>query len=91
MAGYTIYDLLTHLVNQAAWKSEGERAVALASIEEYRQVNLFGQMATVIECDHPPREWIPRGIGRVECNRCHRTLECVDGQIRVAKRDREHW
>lgn len=52
MAAYTIYELLTTLIQRVGWPTEQEKVAALESVEHYRSVSLFGNMATLIECPH---------------------------------------
>lgn len=52
-AGYDIYTLLDTLIDRAAWPSESERVAAHDSVQQYREVALFGNMAAIIACTHP--------------------------------------
>jgi hypothetical protein len=73
VAGYSIYEVLRTLVERVGWPNEAERVVVLESIAEAERVSLFGNMATLIECQHVRTEqksW----KDNVKCVDCGRIL-----------------
>lgn len=51
-AGYDLYTLLDTIIDRLSWPSETERIAAHDSVQAYRDVSLFGNMATLIQCSH---------------------------------------
>lgn len=52
MAGYSPYELLHEIIERVAWRSEGEKAIAHESVNEWQSVNLFGNYALLLSCQH---------------------------------------
>jgi hypothetical protein len=52
MAAFTPYDLYRLLVNRVGWPTESEKMAALESIDQWEQVQLFGNLASLMECAH---------------------------------------
>ncbi len=69
VAGYTLYEVLRTLVERVGWPTEEEKRVVIESIAEAERVNLFGNMATIIECTH---EDVPESTGK--CTGCGRQI-----------------
>lgn len=67
-AAYSVYDLLRTLVERVGWQSEEEKRAALASVDQLEQKQIFGNLATMIACEHPTRETDSRGRC-VDCGR----------------------
>jgi hypothetical protein len=74
-AGYSIYELLEILVMRVGWSSQAEQAKAFDSVRKFREVNLFGNMAQIVACDHTSTEevWVNRAV-RFRCLDCGRML-----------------
>lgn len=68
-AGYDLYTLLDTMIDRLAWPSEAEKMAAHASVQKYRDVSLFGNMALIIQCLHEDVV----GPNRV-CRDCGRTV-----------------
>lgn len=52
-AAYSLYDLLDILIDRVAWPTENERFAAHESVQAARDVNLLGNFAEGITCEHP--------------------------------------
>lgn len=70
-AGYSLYDLLRTLIERVGWPSEAEKRVALASVDRAEQAQVFGNLATMMACDHPPDARTKSG----RCELCDRQVE----------------
>lgn len=54
MAAYSPYDLFRVLCERVGWPQEEEKRVALASIAEWERMQMFGNLASLTACPHPP-------------------------------------
>lgn len=67
-AALSIYDLLNHIIDNIPWRDESQRVLAKESVEEFKKVNLFGQMAEIVTCSHERIEQNYRGSNRcIDC------------------------
>lgn len=63
-AAYTLYEILRILVERVGWRDETEKRIVMESITALEQVNIFGNLATIIECEHT--------YSRNQCTKCAR-------------------
>jgi hypothetical protein len=69
MAAFTIYDVLRHLVEAAAWRTEEDKRAALDSITENESLGVLGNIARSIGCPHPELDVTGK------CGDCGRQVE----------------
>lgn len=68
-AAYSLYDLFRALIERSGWPTEDEKKAALASVDQAEKMNIFGNLATAMACEHPEEALdYATGICR-ECNR----------------------
>lgn len=73
-SAYSPYDLLRTLIERVGWPVEEEKRVALASVNQWEQMQIFGNLATMMACTHP-QEAIARG----RCLDCGRQITASSG------------
>jgi hypothetical protein len=70
-AGYSLYDLLRTLVERVGWPTEDEKRVALASIDAAERMQVLGNLASMMACEHPEEAMSKSG----KCADCGRQVE----------------
>ena len=53
MAAYNPYQLLRVLIERVGWPNTNEKGLALDSVAEMERMNLFGELAHIMQCEHP--------------------------------------
>lgn len=69
-AAFNPYELLRILIDRVGWPTEAEKAAALAAVDQYEGVQLFGNLASALACDHPDDERTRGG----RCDLCGRQI-----------------
>lgn len=70
-AAYSLYDLLRTLVERVGWPSESEKNAALGSVDRAEQAQVFGNLASLMACEHPEEARAASG----KCADCGRQVE----------------
>ncbi len=70
MAAYSLYELLRTLVERVGWPTEEEKRAALESIAEAERMQIFGNLASSMACEHPQSE-----LRNGQCLLCGRQVE----------------
>lgn len=70
-AGYSLYDLFRVLIERVGWPSEAEKKVALASVDRAEKMQVFGNLASMMACEHPEEAMTKSG----KCADCGRQVE----------------
>ena len=73
MAGYSLYDLLRTLIERVGWQDEQEKKVALQSVTEAEEMNIFGNLAAMMACPHD-------NVQRGRCTECGRIATITLGR-----------
>lgn len=70
-AAYSLYELLRTLVERVGWPDETQKRVALASVDRAESMQVFGNLASMMACDHPEVARSRSG----KCADCGRQIE----------------
>lgn len=70
-AAYSLYELFRTLVERVGWPTEEEKRAALRSVNEAERMQIFGNLAGTMACDHPTDCRTPQG----QCTLCGRRIE----------------
>lgn len=92
-AAYSLYDLFRTLIERVGWPTEEEKRTALASVDAAERMQVFGNLASNMACDHPEQ---PNADGRCpDCGRImeHRSVKYggVDPHYRYQGRSGRGW
>lgn len=68
---YTPYAVLRLLIQRVGWPDETEKRVALASIDAWERMGIFGNLAVDMACTHPDTD---RGGRCTDCGRHRSTI-----------------
>jgi len=52
MAAYSPYELFRVLIERVGWPSETDKRAAVASVAEMERMQIFGNLASIMECAH---------------------------------------
>lgn len=74
MNAYSPYDLLRTLIERVGWPVEEEKRVALSAVNDWEQMQIFGNLATMTTCTHPA-EAVDRGT----CTDCGKQITASSG------------
>jgi hypothetical protein len=69
-AAYSLYDLLRTLVERTGWPNEADKHAALASVDSAESMQIFGNLASMMACEHPPEALTAGG----RCDDCGRQI-----------------
>lgn len=69
-AAYSLYDLLRTLCDRVGWPTEQEKNAAVTSIDQAERMQVFGNLAEMMACKHPPEAMTPSG----RCADCRRQI-----------------
>lgn len=72
-AAYSLYDLFRTLIERVGWPTEEEKRAALASVDQAERMQVFGNLASAMVCDHPTGETDREG----------RCVDCGRGIVQV--------